>query len=69
MSERGFERTPAHDTTKPSISIPAFAREVDAAIVAAAMQLSMPSHSMTVMDMSMTDFGSKSSLTLGASAC
>ena len=63
------ELTPAHDTTKPNISIPAFASDVDAATVAAATQLSMPSHSMTVMEMSMTDFGSKSSRTPGASAC
>jgi hypothetical protein len=63
------ELTPAHDTTKPNISIPAFASDVDAATVAAATQLSMPSHSMTVIEMSMTDFGSKSNRTLGVSAC
>jgi hypothetical protein len=69
MRRRRLKLTPAHDTTKPSISIPAFASEVDAATVAAATQLSIPSHSMTVMNMSTTDFGNKSRRTLGTSAC
>jgi len=61
--------TAVHATTKPSISIPAFASAVLAAIEIEAIQASIPSASITITKMSMVDLGKSSSLTDDKRAC
>lgn len=55
--------TAEHDTTNPSISIPASASAVLTAMEAEAMTPSIPSASITVTKTSIVDLGSSSSLT------
>ena len=67
-SSKNILHTAEHDVTRPIISIPASANAVLAAVVAAAMQASIPSASMTVMNTSIVDLGSSSRRTAGTSA-
>ena len=64
-----WPRTAEHDTTNPSISIPASARAVLAAMAPAAMHPSIPSFSMIVTKISIVDFGKSSKRTDDSNAC
>lgn len=61
--------TAEHATTRPSISMPASASAVLAAIDPEATQPSIPSLSITNRNTSIEDFGSNSSRTAGKSDC
>jgi hypothetical protein len=61
--------TAEHDTTSPSISIPASASAVLAAIEPAATQPSIPSFSIILTNTSILDFGNSSRRTEASRAC